>query len=1223
MGALVPLSIEPEIIAPGERLTVVVLPHPLLMTKMVVRVAIGDTLAELVNKAMSLTAIGFPDFEVSINGAPIDRDVWRCVRPKPGTVVIIRAVAGFDDASSVAKTVVGVAGMIAGAFNPFLGAAVSLGGTLVVGALFPPAKPVLAPVAAAERGPSQVYSLSGSQNSSDPFGVIPVILGRHRVYPKLGARPYTEFVGADQYLRMLFVWGYGPLEISAIKIGETPITDFSDVEIETRYGYPDDAPITLYPNEVVQDDLSIDLTVAGGAQQRTTAADIDEISLDVVAPSGVLRVDANNAAQTYEVQLRVDYSPTGTGAWALLDTLTFSGRSRDQIRKSVRKAVANGQYDVRITKTSADYAGSEQVEEQVVWTALRGFRNSSPIEFDKPLAVTAVRIRATSQLNGALDDLNGMASSKVKAYSGAAWLDDTASSWPHDLFRSVLQHPANSQPQADDRIGLANLERWSAYNFANGFTFNMVRDFKGSVYDTLKAIAAAGRADLTFSATGAWDVIWDEPDAPIVQHFTPRNSWGFSGERAYRQTPHGFRVRFINEDVGYQQDERIVYDDGYTVENASLFEGLEFPGRTKSDLVWRDGRFQIAQARLRPEQYRLNVDFEHLVATRGDRVRIVHDVAMFGLAHGRVVSTGVDGDNDVVTIDEPLTMAADTDYAVRFRLADGSAILRNVITNDGTSKTLTLEGHGDLPDYKDLAMFGVRDQETVVLRILKILPGADVSALLVLVDDAPEISTADQGVIPAFDSHITVPVDRFTAPPIDLGVQEAFAGVEGATVTGALFYWATSAGEAAVSFDVEYRDDDGDLVWKSGGNVLAPSKAQFLPGLLQGLWSFRVRCVFADGSVSQWAELSNTTITAGGDLILPDVTNFVTSYDDSTAGLKWDKVKFSKLEVFYEIRRGDAWDIALTLEANIADPPVALTGNGTYWIKAKAQPLPGITIYSQNAVSLAISGAILVRNVLASLDERGNGWTGTKTGAVTLDGTFLRTTAAGVIAYYEIAADRIFDNGYLRPIRIESTVDAVGLAVDDNFLANPDVLNTQDIFGSALTQQIEVWVEIAEALDLNADVYAGQDVYASPDVYAGVPVFTEWRKFVPGQYLNRFSKLRLAMRSNDEAVNAVVLDWIIVADVADRLDSYTNLAVPAAGVTVTFVPKGGTDPKPFKGGPDGAPGSAPHYQITILDAVAGDKIEITSAITIAAITFRILNAGVPVDRVVNLSVQGY
>jgi hypothetical protein len=38
---------------------------------------------------------------------------------------------------------------------------------------------------------------------------------------------------------------------------------------------------------------------------------------------------------------------------------------------------------------------------------------------------------------------------------------------------------------------------------------------------------------------------------------------------------------------------------------------------------------------------------------------------------------------------------------------------------------------------------------------------------------------------------------------------------------------------------------------------------------------------------------------------------------------------------------------------------------------------------------------------------------------------------------------------------------------------------------------------------------------------------------------------------------------------------------------------------------------------------AGDKIEITSAITIAAITFRILNAGVPVDRVVNLQVQGY
>ena len=47
-----------------------------------------------------------------------------------------------------------------------------------------------------------------------------------RTVPPLGALPYTETVGDTQYLRMLFVWGYGPLEISDLRIGETPLSEF-------------------------------------------------------------------------------------------------------------------------------------------------------------------------------------------------------------------------------------------------------------------------------------------------------------------------------------------------------------------------------------------------------------------------------------------------------------------------------------------------------------------------------------------------------------------------------------------------------------------------------------------------------------------------------------------------------------------------------------------------------------------------------------------------------------------------------------------------------------------------------------------------------------------------------------------------------------------------------------------------------------------------------------
>jgi hypothetical protein len=62
------------------------------------------------------------------------------------------------------------------------------------------------------------------------------------------------------------------------------------------------------------------------------------------------------------------------------------------------------------------------------------------------------------------------------------------------------------------------------------------------------------------------------------------------------------------------QDERIVYDDGYDASNATLFEGIQFPGVTDPDLIWKHGRFHIAQARLRPEKITLSVGWENLSA---------------------------------------------------------------------------------------------------------------------------------------------------------------------------------------------------------------------------------------------------------------------------------------------------------------------------------------------------------------------------------------------------------------------------------------------------------------------------------------------------------------------------------------------------------------------------------------------------------------------------------
>ena len=64
-----------------------------------------------------------------------------------------------------------------------------------------------------------------------------------------------------------------------------------------------------------------------------------------------------------------------------------------------------------------------------------------------------------------------------------------------------------------------------------------------------------------------------------------------------------------------------------------------------------------------------------------------------------------------------------------------------------------------LPDVGDLAMFGEINAESVVLRVKAISPRADLTALIELVDDAPEIRLADQGEIPAFETGISAPTN--------------------------------------------------------------------------------------------------------------------------------------------------------------------------------------------------------------------------------------------------------------------------------------------------------------------------------------------------------------------------------------------------------------------------------------------------------------------------------
>ena len=85
-----------------------------------------------------------------------------------------------------------------------------------------------------------------------------------------------------------------------------------------------------------------------------------------------------------------------------------------------------------------------------------------------------------------------------------------------------------------------------------------------------------------------------------------------------------------------------------------------------------------------------------------------------------------------------------------------------------------------------------------------------------------------------------------------------------------------------------------------------------------------------------------------------------------------------------------------------------------------------------------------------------------------------------------------------------------------------------------------------------------------------------------------------------------------------RTDTYVNQAVPAAGLTVVFVPDGSVTTQPCNAGVAGNP--LPRVQGD-WQASAGDTYQITG-LSLSQLTIRFFNGGAAVARTATIVVQG-
>jgi hypothetical protein len=367
--------------------------------------------------------------------------------------------------------------------------------------------------------------------------------------------------------------------------------------------------------------------------------------------------------------------------------------------------------------------------------------------------------------------------------------------------------------------------------------------------------------------------------------------------------------------------------------------------------------------------------------------------------------------------------------------------------------------------------------------------------------------------------------------------------------------------------------------------------------------------------VTDYAYVIKGSALAGA---LPNVAGLTNAYVAGMTQLVWEAVDDFRA-VDYEIRFGDAAASAQILGRTPNTNFVLQSGDGSYWVAAHANPAPGLEVYSASWTEITIAGATLVRNVVASHDEKTEGWTGTASGSLAVVGGGLELATGGsgnilddtdildtpdVLFYGGAAATGTYTSAHVidkgRSVAGFVTISFVaqGVNIRENILDAPDLLGISDLLDAALSVNINVQPQLGLSDD---------------------NVTWTWQNYQPGQYTARYIQPRLVITSYDDQTQALVTAFSWEVDVPDRVDQYT-VTVPDSGVTITYRPLDAAADAPFQGGPGSA--TIPNVQIT-WSAQSGDHLVITSQ-TLSAITFEIQNAGVGVERTnVHVTAQGF
>lgn len=683
---------------------------------------------------------------IFVDGVPVLRATWGDDLREGSRVTLIRLPTGIE-AIIIAAVVIVAAVVTVALFTPQVNPA-------AIGAADAPGQ---------RQNGATVYSLSGERNQNRLNSPIECAYGRNKMWPAYAARPYSVYLGNEQYQYSLFCVGQGSYNIERMFFENTAVSKFPDVEIEVVE--PGES-FDLFRDNVITSPEVQGIELFGSNEEEfkgytpafTTnpvSTIADKLQIDITLPQGLYKVDETtgeldrNAVTAQWYYRRIDDFDEPIGGWKVLKfnrnksivnpepvegeqypntqrtskTVSWFQFESDTMTPQRFTMTARmdppGRFEVRAIRLShADQEASSA--DALVWESMKAFL---PNREDYGLVtLIGIKARASNALNNdAGGRFNIRATRKLPVWEAGFWTNEITRN-PVWAFCDVFM-AAYGGRLPEEYLSLEALAALATYYDSQAITFDYIFDQRSTVWEAAKAIGRAGRSVPMLNGsriTLIRDYLKTVPTAVFGPQNMVEGSFRLSMKLRNIEEVDGTEVEYIDRDTW--QPETVLALVGDDIGDNP--ETLRIPGITNRTKALREGLYHRATKLYNRQHVEFKTGLEGHLPKYGDLILVGHDVPKWSQT-GFV--TAFDGSE--LTLSEPVEFALATVHKIVLRKKDGSAYGPVTATATADPFVVDIGGALDAGDFnfdeiheRPIFLFGTEDLEYKQCLVTGVIP---------------------------------------------------------------------------------------------------------------------------------------------------------------------------------------------------------------------------------------------------------------------------------------------------------------------------------------------------------------------------------------------------------------------------------------------------------------------------------------------------------------------